>query len=172
MRYSIAEVRDASGKWLSNSPDITFTDKSGLGAFPTGSTITFTGGAKDKCVRNGQASIEFRSYNAGTVTIEATSGNLTPASVTITVLHSEPSVTVASTGPALLHSTGGPREIVVTGYGNRIVLPADLAGKTVAVSLYDMRGRLIGQLPPSRDRVMVWRDAADVIAIARMKVIK
>ena len=39
----------------------------GAGRVPYRQPITFTGGAANQCVRNGQASIEFRSYNAGTV---------------------------------------------------------------------------------------------------------
>jgi beta-galactosidase len=167
----IVQVQDASGKWLSNTPNITLTDKSGLGTFPTGSAITFTGGAANQCVRNGQASIEFRSYNAGTVTIEATSGSLTPASVTIKVLSADDTPVMMSRIP-VSQNAGCPQEMVVAGFGNRIVLPAGLLGNKVAVSLFDMRGRLIGRMPPSRARVIVRRDAAEGIVIAKAKVVK
>ena len=85
--HLIVEVQDASGVRISNTPDITLTDSSGLGMFPTGSSITFTGGALEKGVRDGQAAIEFRSYKAGTITIAATSTGLTSDSVTLTVKH-------------------------------------------------------------------------------------
>ena len=85
--HLIVEVQNASGVRISNTPDITLTDSSGLGVFPTGSSITFTGGALEKGVRDGQAAIEFRSYKAGTVTIAATSTGLTSDSVTLTVTH-------------------------------------------------------------------------------------
>jgi beta-galactosidase len=168
----IVQVQDATGKWLSNTPDITLTDKSGLGSFPTGSSITFTGGAWDKGVRSGQASIEFRSYNAGTVTIEATSGSLTPASVTIKVLSADDTPVMMSRIP-VSQNTGCPQEMVVAGYGKRITLPGNFSGKKVAVSLFDMRGRLIGgQVSPGLGRVIVRRNAAEGIVIAKAKVVK
>ena len=93
--HLIVEVQDASGVRISNTPDITLTDSSGLGMFPTGSSITFTGGALEKGVRDGQAAIEFRSYKAGTITIAATSTGLTSDSVTLTVKHvSDPTLSV------------------------------------------------------------------------------
>jgi beta-galactosidase len=168
----LVEVQDASGKWLSNSPDITFTDKSGLGTFPTGSAITFTGGAREKGVRNGQAAIEFRSYNAGTVTIEATSGSLPPASVNITVLHAQDYTSTVSGISTVSHLACGPEEVVLKGFGSRITLPGSLSGKKVAVSLFDMRGRLIGQVSASHGRVIVQRNAAEGIVIAKAKVVK
>jgi beta-galactosidase len=166
------EVQDASGKWLSNSPDITFTDKSGLGSFPTGSAITFKGGEREKGVRNGQAAIEFRSYNAGTVTIEATSAGLPTTSVNITVLHAPEDPVSSSHIPAVSRSSVGPREMVVAGYGKRITLPGSFSGKKVAVSLFDMRGRLIGQVSPGLGRVIVRRNAAEGVVIAKAKVVK
>jgi hypothetical protein len=168
----IVQVQDASGRWLSNSPSITLTDRSGLGSFPTGSSITFTANAWDKGVRNGQASIEFRSYNAGTVTIEATSGSLTPASVTIIVVPVPDNPVKTVRIPVVPHIAVGPEEMVVTGYGNRIALPRSMAGKKVAVSLFDMRGRLIGQMYLNRARAFVRRGAAVGIVIAKVKVVK
>jgi beta-galactosidase len=168
----IVQVQDASGNWLSNTPNITLTDQSGLGSFPTGSSITFTGGAANQCVRNGQASIEFRSYNAGAVTIQATSGSLTPASVPITVVHVPDNPMTAVRIPVVSQIAAGPQEVVVTSYGNRIVLPASVAGKKVTVSLFDIRGRLIGQMAPGRARTIVRRGAAEEIVIAKVKVVK
>jgi beta-galactosidase len=171
----LVEVQDASGKWISNSPNITLTDKSGLGAFPTGSptsvSITFSGSGEGG-VPNGQAAIEFRSYNPGTVTIEATSGTLTPASVTITVLHTPDIPVSVSRISAASRIEGGPEETVFAGYGNRIVLPGSLWGKKVAVSLFDMRGRLIGRLPAGREQAIIRRGAAEGIVIAKAKVVR
>jgi beta-galactosidase len=166
----IVQVQDVSGKWLSNSPGVTLTDKSGLGTFPTGASITFTGGQKEKGVFQGQGAIEFRSYNVGNAIIEATSGSLPTASITITVLHASDNVPVSRISAVL--RTAGSNEKVVAGYGSRIALPAGLSGDKVAVSLFDMRGRLIGQVPPSRSRVIVRRGAAGGIVIAKVKVVK
>jgi hypothetical protein len=173
----IVQVQDASGNWLSNTPNITLTDQSGLGAFPTGGSITFTGGAADKCVRNGQASIEFRSYNAGLITVQATSGSLTSASVTLTVLHVSDTVNATSTKrlPAGSSVIDVPHETIVATYGNRIVLPPNLTGKKVSVSLFDMRGKLIGRIPPGTPgsaQVIVRPGAAEEVVIAKVTVVK
>ncbi len=85
--HLIVEVQNAAGVRISDTSDITLTDKSGLGMFPTGSSITFKGGALEKGVRDGQAAIEFRSYKAGSITIEATSAGLASDSVTILAQH-------------------------------------------------------------------------------------
>ncbi len=141
----IVEVQDASGKWLANSPDITLTDLSGLGEFPTGSSLTFEGGAWDKGVRNGKASIEFRSYNDGNITVRATSGNLASDSVKITVLHvSEEIATGSYLAPAVMKLGTRPQERVVKSAGTIIRIPDVPAGKKVMVSIFDMQGRLIG----------------------------
>jgi beta-galactosidase len=168
----IVQVQDASGNWLSNTPNITLTDQSGLGSFPTGTSITFTGGAANQCVRNGQASIEFRSYNAGTVTIQATSGSLTPASVPITVVHVPENPVTAVRIPAAQNIAAGPQDLVVTGYGNRIAMPGSMIGKKVSVSLFDMRGRLIEMRPVGLAGVVVRRHAAEGIVIAKIRVVQ
>ncbi|MBN1757941.1 MAG: hypothetical protein JW863_06480, partial [Chitinispirillaceae bacterium] len=168
----IVQVQDASGKWLSNTPDITLTDKSGLGEFPTGNSITFTGGAANKCVRNGQASIEFRSYNAGTVTIEATSGTLESGSVTLTVFpaaRDEP--VVASRIAAAPRVAAPPRETVIAGIGSRIALPKSLAGEKVAVTLFDLQGRQIARVAPTGHSVIERRDMAEGVVIMKARVI-
>jgi beta-galactosidase len=168
----IVQVQDAAGKWLSNTPNITLTDKSGLGAFPTGATITFTGGAANQCVRNGQASIAFRSYNAGTVAIEATSGNLTPASVAITVLHAPDMVAIARPrSPSVEPVACRPLETVVAGYGSSIVLPRGLSGRKAAVSLYDIRGRLIDFRIVNCKTAIARGCVAQGIVIARVKAV-
>lgn len=166
----IVQVQDASGKWISNSPDITLTDKSGLGAFPTGTAITFTANAYDKGVRFGQAAIEFRSYNAGTVTIEATSGTLTPASVSIVVRHVPEGGTTAVRADGRVRSVQSTKEMVLPAFGNRTLLPGALAGDAVGVSLFDLRGRLLGQLAPGRSRVITLSNTAEGIVIAKVKV--
>jgi beta-galactosidase len=163
------QVQDASGKWLSNSPDITLTDKSGKGVFPTGTSITFNSGAKEKGVIEGMAAIEYRSYAAGTATIEAASTGLTPSSVIITVLHMPDDWTTSALTVEQPHQSDGSSVIVVAGFGKRIVLPQSVAGKRVAISLFDMRGRLIRNIPESRARMIIRSGAAEGIVIAKIK---
>jgi hypothetical protein len=171
----IVQVQDASGKWLSNSPDITLTDKSGLGAFPTGTptgtSITFTGTGEGG-VPNGQAAIEFRSYNAGTVTIQATSPGLASASVPITVIHVPDLLPTAVSIPAVSSIVSVPEEAVIVCYGNRIVIPGNMSGKMVTVSLFDTRGRLITQTAPTYSKVIVRHDMAKGIVYAKVKLVK
>jgi len=139
----IVQVQDASGKWISNAPAITLTDKSGLGLFPGGSTITFIGGAVDKGVLNGQSAIEYRSYTAGTAAIEATSSGLAASSVTITVNHVSDTVTTAIGPKAVVQNPAIPEMPFIKTAQNRILLPQAMRGKKVMATVYDPRGRLL-----------------------------
>jgi hypothetical protein len=91
--------------------------------------------------------------------------------VPITVVHVPDNPVTAVRIPVVSHIAAGPEEMVVTGYGNRIVLPRSMAGKKVAVSLFDMRGRLIEMRPASRAGVIVRSGAAEGIVIAKVKVV-
>jgi len=142
------QVQDAQNRWLSNSPAITITDQSAKGLFPstaTGSpTITFTAGAAERGVEEGMAAIEYRCYDstAGLVTLQATSGTLTPSSVPVYVKHvNYDPVGVNSLSPARF--AAGPSTAIMKVLGNRIALPNTMQGKKVALSMYDLRGRLI-----------------------------
>jgi hypothetical protein len=139
----IAQVQDASGKWISNQPSITLTDKSGLGLFPGGTSITFTGGATDKGVLDGLAAIEYRSYTAGTATIEATSSGLTAASVTITVKHVADSMTTGVSAPVSANMKSVAISQLFKTAGNRIFLPKDMQGGRISATVYDLQGRLM-----------------------------
>jgi beta-galactosidase len=79
----LVTVRDEAGRSLSNSPDVTLTIESGPGEFPTGRAITFKHDSLI-AIRDGQASIEFRSYYAGKAVIRATSPGLRDALIDIT----------------------------------------------------------------------------------------
>jgi hypothetical protein len=135
----IVQVQDASGNWISNQPNITLTDRNGLGLFPGGTSITFTGGAIDKGVIEGLAAIEYRSYNAGTAYIDATSPGLTMSTVTITVNQS----TAVAPSMAALQNQFYPMSQIVKTVGNRIVIPQAKQGKKVMASVYDLQGRML-----------------------------
>ena len=79
----LVTVQDATGKPISNSPPVTFTIESGPGEFPTGRTITFDA-ESDIPIRDGQAAIEFRSYEGGESVIRASSSGLKDAVLMIT----------------------------------------------------------------------------------------
>lgn len=78
-------VVDANGTHLSNSPTVTLTIVSGPGEFPTGRSITFHKTETDDIrILDGQAAIEFRSYEGGKTIIEAVSDGMKPAVIEIT----------------------------------------------------------------------------------------
>jgi hypothetical protein len=72
-------VLDANGKPLGNVVQGTLTITSGKGLFPTGTSFTFT-------TRGGQDGIEFRSYDAGPVTLTATADGLTAGTLDLSIL--------------------------------------------------------------------------------------
>ena len=78
----IVTVLDARGTPISNTPPVKLKIASGPGEFPTGRSITF---APDTGIPilDGQAAIEFRSYEGGDSVICATSPGLDPAEITI-----------------------------------------------------------------------------------------
>ncbi len=84
----VVTVLDSKGAPISNNVAVTLSITSGPGEFPTGTSMTFTPpGSSDQsdiAILEGKASIEFRSYYAGTTVIKATSPGLTAATVTIT----------------------------------------------------------------------------------------
>jgi hypothetical protein len=93
----VVTVVDASGKPLSNSPPVTLTIESGPGEFPTGPAIAFAPDS-DIAIRDGQAAMEFRSYEAGDTVIRAMSPGLKDATLTITTL-GEPRFIAGKTPP-------------------------------------------------------------------------
>jgi beta-galactosidase/beta-glucuronidase len=138
----VVQVQNSAGAWLNSSPSVTLTDASGLGAFPTGSSITFTGGKADKGVLDGMAAIEFRSYNAGTITIQATSPGLTSSSVTLHVKHV--SDTARTTGVLARKLASLPLERTsFTNFGGRINVPPAWRGRGMDVSAYDLTGKRV-----------------------------
>lgn len=82
--HIIVTVEDEDGNWVNKEPEVILEIVDGPGIFPTGKTMSFKPGDS---MRDGKAAIEFRSYYAGTTTIEAYSPSnpdIEPASVTIT----------------------------------------------------------------------------------------
>ena len=79
----VVTVVDAAGRALSNSPPVTLTIESGPGEFPTGRAITFDP-QSDIAIRDGQAAMEFRAYQAGATLIRATSPGLRDGTLTLT----------------------------------------------------------------------------------------
>jgi hypothetical protein len=137
----VVQVQNDAGAWLNSTPNITFTDASGLGEFPTGSSITFTGGAVDKGVREGMAAIEFRSYNAGTITIQATAPGLTSSSVTLHVKHVSDTALTTGVRPRL--SPLSMERTSFTNFGSRIDVPPAWRGRGMEVSVHDMLGKSV-----------------------------
>jgi hypothetical protein len=79
---AIVTVRDAAGKRLSNAPPVTLDIVSGPGEFPTGRAIEFKPDS-DIAIRDGEAAMELRAYQSGTVLVRASSPGLKPAELRI-----------------------------------------------------------------------------------------
>ncbi len=78
----IVTVRDAAGKRLSNSPPVKLEIVSGPGEFPTGRAISFAPDS-DIAIRDGEAAMELRAYQSGTVLVRASSPGLKLAELRI-----------------------------------------------------------------------------------------
>jgi hypothetical protein len=81
----LVTVQDKNGRPINNTPPVTLTIESGPGEFPTGRSITFAPDS-DIAIRDGQAAIEFRSYQGGQSVIRVTSPGLQDATFTITTV--------------------------------------------------------------------------------------
>lgn len=71
---------DQDGRWVNDMRTVTLTVKEGPGIFPGGKTYTFT---PNKSMRDGKASIEFRSFYQGTTVISAEAEGLPEATITL-----------------------------------------------------------------------------------------
>lgn len=81
----LVTVTDTNGTHLSNSPNVTLSIVSGPGEFPTGRSITFHQTTADNIrILDGQAAIEFRSYEGGKTIIQASSEGLETATIELT----------------------------------------------------------------------------------------
>ena len=78
----IVQVVDSGGELLSNAPPVTLRIVSGPGELPTGRSIKFTP-QSDIAIRDGEAAIEMRSYQSGTIELEASSPGLQTAKLSI-----------------------------------------------------------------------------------------
>ena len=139
----IVQVQDSSGNWISNQPSITLTDRGGLGLFPGGTSVAFTGGAIDKGVLNGLAAVEYRSYSPGAAIIDATSSGLAGASVTVFVRHVSDTITTGVLPAPRTQARLPTGNQFFKAAGNRIALPKALWGKKIIVSVFDLQGRLL-----------------------------
>jgi hypothetical protein len=172
--HIIVQIQDASGKWLSNTANVTLTTTNGL--FPSqgpagGNSITFTAGAAQKGVREGLCAIEFRSYSAGTATITATSGSLT-ATKTITVQHVEnPEIIYGIVGtlqnPAIISLQPISRHVKFV--GSRFVIPPELRNRNCVVEIFTIEGkRLVAIQTRSGDRIISLKNTAKSTLFARL----
>ncbi len=87
----VVTVVDATGKPLSNSPPVHLSLEAGPGELPTGRSIDFTPDG-DIPVRDGQAAITMRSWQAGVTRIRATSPGLRDGVLTVTTTDGPPFV--------------------------------------------------------------------------------
>ncbi|MEP7005063.1 MAG: glycoside hydrolase family 2 TIM barrel-domain containing protein [Sphingomonas bacterium] len=81
----IVSVIDAQGRRLSNSPPVQLAIESGPGELPTGRVIDFAPDS-DIVIRDGEAAITMRSWQAGVTRLRATSPGLKDAVATVRTL--------------------------------------------------------------------------------------
>jgi hypothetical protein len=81
----VVSVVDAVGRRLSNSPPVHLAIESGPGELPTGRSIDFSPDS-DIVIRDGEAAIAMRSWQAGTTRLRATSPGLKGAVVEVRTL--------------------------------------------------------------------------------------
>jgi hypothetical protein len=177
--HIIVQIQDASGKWLSNTANITLTTTNGL--FPSqgpagGNSITFTAGATQKGVLEGMCAIEFRSYTAGTATITATSGNLT-ATKTITVQHVEnPEIVYPASVGTLQHQTEVPLHQIsrqIKFVGSRLVIPQELRNRNCIVEIFTIEGKRLDVIQTrSSTHVITIKNSAKSALFARLTTLK
>ena len=91
----VVTVVDAEGTPISNSPPVRLQIESGPGELPTGRRIDFAPGA-DIPIRDGQAAIAMRSWQAGTTRLRATSPGLHDATLEIRTRNGPPFVAGAT----------------------------------------------------------------------------
>jgi hypothetical protein len=85
----VIAVVDAQGRRLSNSPAVRLQIETGPGEFPTGRRIDFDADT-DIPIRDGQAAIALRSWQAGVTRLRATSPGLQDATLDIRTLDGPP----------------------------------------------------------------------------------
>ncbi|HEV6964668.1 glycoside hydrolase family 2 protein [Roseateles sp.] len=81
----VVTVVDAQGRPLSNSPPVHLEIESGPGELPTGRAIDFAPGS-DIAIRDGQAAIAMRSWQAGVSRLRASSPSLRDATLDVPTL--------------------------------------------------------------------------------------
>jgi hypothetical protein len=132
----IISVQNAGNQVISNNVNGTLQITSGPGLLPTGTSWTFT-------TPDGQQAIEMRSYGTGAIVVSASSGSLTPGSVTITAQDPSQSVGVraeeARNSPAL-----DGRITVHNGMSRRVgVSFAVVKPSRCAMTIYTMLGQVL-----------------------------
>ena len=81
----VVSVIDAQGRRVSNNPPVRLAIESGPGELPTGRAIDFASDS-DIVIRDGEAAIAMRSWQAGTTRLRATSPGLKDAVATVRTL--------------------------------------------------------------------------------------
>ncbi len=95
----VVTVVDATGKLLSNNPPVHLSLEAGPGELPTGRSIDFTPDG-DIPIRDGQAAIAMRSWQAGTTEIRATSPGLRDGILTVKTVDGPPFIPGVTPLPA------------------------------------------------------------------------
>jgi hypothetical protein len=117
----VVSVVDAAGRRLSNSPPVHLAIQAGPGELPTGRAIDFAPDS-DIVIRDGEAAIAMRSWQAGTTRLRATSPGLRAAEAQVRTLTGPPFVpgktVLAPDRPYVPFDAAGPAVDGVFGLSN------------------------------------------------------
>ena len=117
----VVSVVDAAGRRLSNSPPVHLAIEAGPGELPTGRAIDFAPDS-DIVIRDGEAAIAMRSWQAGTTRLRATSPGLRAGEAVVRTLAGPPFVPgktpLAPNRPYIPFDAAGPAVDSVFGLNN------------------------------------------------------
>lgn len=133
-------VQNSSNVQINNTIPVTIKITSGYGAFPTGDTIALT-------TPDGLASIDFRSFTAGTTVLTATSPGLPVATLTLTVTNAIVDLNTVSTfGTSMPPVSAVAMKLSIRrnlAHGSVIVY--ETVSRNPALSVFDLNGQLLGK---------------------------
>jgi len=117
----VVSVVDAAGRRLSNSPPVHLAIEAGPGELPTGRAIDFAPDS-DIVIRDGEAAIAMRSWQAGTTHLRATSPGLRAGEAVVRTLAGPPFVPgktpLVADRPYVPFDAGGPAADTLFGLNN------------------------------------------------------
>jgi beta-galactosidase len=135
-------IQNSSNVQINNNVNVTIKAPSGYGGFPTGDTILLA-------TPDGLASIDFRSYTAGQVSLIASSPGLTPGTLTLTVTNAVVDLNTVAIRSGNLMSSAIPAQAmnlsVRTNGLHGITIVYEATAVNPLLTVFDLKGQRIGR---------------------------